>query len=320
MNARFPYVITDQTLTVYVNGEARGLHRTNKQFDTVVKYLNSEIELSDEQFEDLFVPAEEITAIGVEFEDGQLFYNNEIVNSALADRIMDITSLGLDPEPWVKFAENVYANPNDYSREELYLFLEASNLPITPDGCFLAFKKVRSNYKDCHSGTFDNSVGQVVSLDGPHSVDPDRDNLCSQGLHFCSREYLSAFNGDRTMIVKINPRDVVSIPRDYNNSKGRCWRYEVVAEVDSGEVKTMTWHPITDTDDDDNLVDVTTPAPKKENKKRRQSKKVMSDKAGEITKRRFKEMLAEHGSMKKIADHYGVSAGTVQTWKNRLFS
>lgn len=33
------------------------------------------------------------------------------------------------------------------------------------------------------------------------------------------------------MLVKINPADVVSIPRDYNNTKGRCWTYEVVDEI-----------------------------------------------------------------------------------------
>ena len=32
------------------------------------------------------------------------------------------------------------------------------------------------------------------------------------------------------MIVKINPKDVVAIPSDYNNTKGRTCRYEVVGE------------------------------------------------------------------------------------------
>ena len=32
------------------------------------------------------------------------------------------------------------------------------------------------------------------------------------------------------MIVKINPADVVSIPKDYNNTKGRACKYEVIAE------------------------------------------------------------------------------------------
>ena len=33
------------------------------------------------------------------------------------------------------------------------------------------------------------------------------------------------------MILKINPADVVSIPTDYDGAKGRCMKYEVVAQV-----------------------------------------------------------------------------------------
>jgi hypothetical protein len=42
---------------------------------------------------------------------------------------------------------------------------------------------------------------------------------------------LAHFGGARTVIVKINPRDVVSIPTDYDNSKGRACRYEVIGEI-----------------------------------------------------------------------------------------
>jgi hypothetical protein len=58
-------------------------------------------------------------------------------------------------------------------------------------------------------------------------------NTCSTGLHFCSKEYLDHFGGhdSRTVILKINPRDVVSIPADYNATKGRTCRYEVIGEL-----------------------------------------------------------------------------------------
>jgi len=65
-----------------------------------------------------------------------------------------------------------------------------------------------------------------------NSVDDNPNNTCSTGLHFCSLEYLKGFWGTsgHTMIIKINPMDVVSIPVDYDNSKGRCCRYVVVDE------------------------------------------------------------------------------------------
>jgi hypothetical protein len=76
----------------------------------------------------------------------------------------------------------------------------------------------------------DNSPGKVVEMER-HEVDDNRDVTCSTGLHFCGMSYLSCFGGDRTVIVKVNPADVVSIPSDYNDAKGRTCRYEVVGEL-----------------------------------------------------------------------------------------
>ena len=64
-----------------------------------------------------------------------------------------------------------------------------------------------------------------------NKVDDDKNNTCSTGLHFCGMSYLNHFGGARTVIVKINPRDVVSIPTDYDDAKGRACRYEVIGEL-----------------------------------------------------------------------------------------
>jgi len=138
-------------------------------------------------------------------------------------------------EPMVKFMENLMENPSRTSVEELYGFLEVGGLPITSDGCFLAYKKVRADYTDCHTGKISNAVGEKPEMER-NEVDDNRNKTCSEGLHFCSKGYLSHFGGERTMIVKINPRDVVSIPSDYNDTKGRACTYEVVDEIDKDKV------------------------------------------------------------------------------------
>ena len=135
--------------------------------------------------------------------------------------------------PYLKFLDNLTQNPLMTAVNELYLFLSkaGNDFEITEDGCFLAYKKVRSDFKDIHTGTFDNSVGQVVKMKR-QDVEFDREKTCSYGLHFCSKSYLSYYssygNNDVVVIVKVNPRDVVSIPSDYENAKGRCCRYEVI--------------------------------------------------------------------------------------------
>ena len=169
---------------------------------------------------------------GVEIYDGSINYHGQVIHNTLTKRILNFMQNDLPHEPLLNFFKNLMENPSRRAVNELYDFLEAGELPITEDGHFLAFKNVRSNYFDIHSGKFDNSVGKVCEMPR-NGVDEDKDRTCSAGLHFCSISYLPSFmdsDGGKTMIVKINPRDVVAIPSDYNNAKGRTCRYEVVAE------------------------------------------------------------------------------------------
>jgi hypothetical protein len=251
----FPYVLTDKTMTVVIDGIPHHVERTHPSWDNIKLAISDEATTSEQMLAlmDLGHAVEEATVeFGqVQLLGGHLTFNGQQVHSVLAERILDVIREGLDVLPWVKFAENVYANPAAFSRDELYLFLEKSDLPMTTDGCFLAYKNVGPNYLDIHSRTFDNSVGQIVEMPREH-VDPDRNNTCSRGLHFCSKGYLSFYSNHHdghTMIVKINPKDVVSIPSDYDNAKGRTWRYEVVGEIPRPKAETVVWPSVVDDED-----------------------------------------------------------------------
>ena len=168
----------------------------------------------------------------VQIVDGIIVYKGEAVHNTLTKRVISFMQQDLPFKPLLTFLYNMMENPSYRAVNELYDFLEVGELPITEDGHFLAFKNVKSDYKDIHSGTFDNSVGKVCEMPR-YKVDEDKDRTCSSGLHFCSIAYLPSFsdsNGGHTMIVKINPKDVVAIPADYNNTKGRTCRYEVIGE------------------------------------------------------------------------------------------
>ncbi len=167
--------------------------------------------------------------VAINADAGVVTYKGQEVRNLLTERMLEMLNEGFDLAPMSKFLENLMQNPSMRATNELYGFLEKGNLPITPDGCFLAYKAVRSDFKDIHSGTFDNSVGQTVSMPR-NAVDDDKNRTCSYGLHFCSVEYLQHFarSDGHVVILKINPADVVSIPADYNDTKGRCAKYEVV--------------------------------------------------------------------------------------------
>ena len=162
----------------------------------------------------------------------KMFWKGTELHTTLAVKMIEMLREGFPIEPMVNFMDNLYQNPSKRAVDELYGFLEKGNLPITPDGCFLAYKKIRNDYKDIHSGTMDNSVGTVVEMER-NEVDDNANRTCSTGLHFCSKDYLGHFGGhdSRTVVLKINPKDVVSIPADYHSTKGRACRYEVIEEI-----------------------------------------------------------------------------------------
>jgi hypothetical protein len=190
----------------------------------------------------------------VRVDAGRIFYGADELHGAVVDRILDMIREGFDANPMMRFLENLMSNPSKRAVDELYLWLESTSMPITEDGHFLAYKKVDENYRDFYTGKMDNSIGKILEMPR-NTVDDNRDRTCSEGLHFCSLSYLPHYHGGRgrVMIVKINPADVVSIPSDYDNAKGRTCRYEVIGEHTS-EVTEFYDRPVyTDpqTDEDD---------------------------------------------------------------------
>lgn len=160
------------------------------------------------------------------------------LHNALVDRIIDMREQGFDPEPMIKFLANINLNPSEDAKADLYGFLETNRLPVTIDGHFLAYKKVRANFMDCHSGKFDNSPGKIVKMPRKDVV-ADRTVTCARGLHVCSGGYLNHFGGSKTMLIKVHPMNVVSVPTDYKNSKMRCCEYEVIKELSDEDVEKV---------------------------------------------------------------------------------
>lgn len=358
---KYPYVMSPKTCTILIDGRPYQTDRTNANWGKIKEALADDATTADELIL-LMSPATAIAAAAeghntISVRNGKVYLDNAEINNVLTERILDIVSEGLELDPWVKFAENIYANPQSFAQEELYLFLENGNLPLTQDGCFIAYKVVRDNYTDCHSGTFSNTIGNVVSMPR-EQVDPNRHNTCSRGLHFCSREYLPSFyaqHGTRVVLVKINPKDVVSIPSDYNNTKGRTWRYEVVGEIPYEEAMNRNWKPVdvgytnpeTDEthqwgfDEDDEVPEDDEEIPElpryatmidpdygvgveaeteAETEAEETEVYVESVAAGKIDQAKFVKLQKQHGgTMSGMARALGISTGTVQAWKTKLF-
>ncbi len=176
----------------------------------------------------------------VEIKNGQVFYKDQPVHNVVTSRIVSMMKARLPYEPIVKFLNNLMENPSYRATKELFEFLSHRFLPITEDGCFLAYKSVRPDYKDWYSNTFDNSPGKVVEI-SRNSVDDNCANHCSDGLHVGAIEYVKTYRLDegRAIIVKVNPRDAVSVPTDHNATKLRCCRYEVIGDYEGDLTKIV---------------------------------------------------------------------------------
>lgn len=224
---------TQDAITIKVpNRSPYTINRDNPNFNELVEAVKNK---DEEKALNIIAASERITAYSegkVQVKHGQVLYNGEVVGNVVTKRILEFMVRGIDCQYLINFLERVMQNPLQSAREELYLFLENGNLPIMDDGRFQAYKWVRSDFLDCHSGRFRNRPGDILQMDRDQ-VDPDRRRDCSYGFHVCTQFYM-AF-GSKLMLVAVDPADVVAVPQDYNNAKMRVCKYEVLEEIDGGD-------------------------------------------------------------------------------------
>ena len=127
-----------------------------------------------------------------------------------------------------RFMFNCSLNPSNASVEELYDFVVKNRLKVTPAGTILLYKWVNNKYHDCRTGNFNNTPGLTIKMDRK-KVNPNRHETCSNGLHLCSYKY-GKF-GDRLLLVELDPKNSVSIPSDYGQSKMRCCEYTSLMDI-----------------------------------------------------------------------------------------
>jgi hypothetical protein len=202
--------------------------------------------------DDLHALADLSTAVAQRFDtlservavaNGRVYFDGDEVDSTITKQIvrcLEDPNAG-DWKPLVLFMENVAANPNPHSREQLFDWLRDREFTITTNGSFIAYKGVSGdgdgNYVsgsrghgivngERHEGQLPNPVGATVEM--PRSdVQHDPTRGCHTGLHVGTYEYAKGYANAALLTVMVNPRDVVSVPTDCSAAKMRVCRYVV---------------------------------------------------------------------------------------------
>lgn len=228
----YPYIVTEESIQVFLEDRPFVVHKESKYFEPLLKAIKKD----DKKGVDAVCNALGLlkTYLGKSkdfvIDRRSIYYKDEKIQGPLVDRMLKAHADGLSSKPFQNFFKKLMKNPSYNSRQQLYGFLEACDLPVTEDGNFLAYKAVKEDYFDVHTGkTFENRPGAVIEIPR-HLVDDNPSNTCSHGLHVCSRAY-GKF-GPRLMLVEVDPADVVSVPNEYHNAKMRVCKYVVKHEIE----------------------------------------------------------------------------------------
>lgn len=231
------YILTARTVTVNYDNLTHTFDKGTVEFDKIVQCLK------DKNFDDIpsiinaSLRLKKYSDNNFYVENGVVMMDGEELPSQLSDRILSFEKDDLPYQPLINFWNRLKSNPSYRARHQLFSFLEHNGHPITDDGFFIAYKGVTSDFKDCHTKTIDNSVGNLVRMDRKQ-VDDDPNHTCSSGLHVASYNYAHSYYGGSasgvTVEVQVDPAHVVAVPIDYNGEKMRVCEYRVIG-ISKGE-------------------------------------------------------------------------------------
>ncbi len=255
----------ESNITVFIPGrDPVAAHSSHPNFEEIVSLVME----GDEAAFDLFDIAQ---TVSTKFEslteristaNGILYLDGEEVHNSLTEQVLRFLRAGVpDWIPLVNFFEKVQQNPQPYSREQLFSWLDSEDFTITSSGLILGYKGVRKDANgkltsinqgkaivngQVHNGAIPNEIGDIVEMPR-NEVTFNPDLGCHRGLHVGTYGYANSFAQGALLEVHVNPRDVVSVPNDSSFQKMRVCRYKVIGVID----KPYTTPVVYDYENDD---------------------------------------------------------------------
>lgn len=223
-----PFTFTNESITVIYQGKPHVVQKGQPQF------INLRNALMEERWDD--VPGHLTISTSLTTWAKGRFSVNAAMDTVSFDgsplpkeinsRIISMSAAGKNPTALFLFYERLQRNPSMRSVEQLYAFLKHSGIPLTTDGCFLAYKGVKNDFTDAHTGKVDNRPGTVNKM-SRNKISDDPREACHFGFHVGALQYAGGFS-QRVVICKVDPEHVVCVPYDSSNQKMRVCEYKVI--------------------------------------------------------------------------------------------
>ena len=246
MSKKVPYTLSEDSIVVFWEGKPYTTRKDNANFNELRRALFEARYEDVGQYLDIKKQVEDFVDGDVEIKDEVVYFHGHRLHGVVVDKMLEMLRSGLkDSSPLVNYIKRLMENPSSNSVEELYTFLGYKSLPITPDGKVLGYKGVQENFYS-NTGNADtivvqgqtnerhqifNGVGETIEV-ARRSVDDNKDNHCSYGLHIGSYDYAHGWSGGgKLLLVEFDPQDAVSVPTDCSYQKLRVSRYKVVADI-----------------------------------------------------------------------------------------
>ena len=238
----------DNHWTVVINGQPHQFDHTHHNYAALVECVHSG---DADEFVAMLNAGDEIEDWSdgdFQFKDGFLYFEDEQIASDPTNRIIQCIKQGFPHKPILNYLTNLYDNVSERAVQESYTWSSHKGLPITDDGMMVGYKGVRTydaetsvqgkngeiqdgDLVDIYTGnSFRNNPGDKCSMKRRQVCD-DHTQGCSSGLHVGTFDYACDWAGPSgtVVLVKFNPKDIVSVPSDCNCQKMRVSEYEVIS-------------------------------------------------------------------------------------------
>ncbi len=225
-NSPLSFTMTNETITVVVDGKPRLVRKGAPNFVTLKQAILAEDWEKVRERSDVKKAVNSWANGKLKVENDRVIYQGETLPSELNTRILKMAAKGEDPSRIANFWDRLKKNPSKRSVDQLWKFLDQMGIPLTKEGKFLAYKGVRDDYKDQHSGRFDNRPGVVNSMPR-NQISDDPNQACHEGFHVGALEYAKSF-ASRVVVCEVDPEHVVCVPYDSSHRKMRVCEYKVI--------------------------------------------------------------------------------------------